>query len=79
MDRATDDIFPSQKRPPTGGLQGEATRTGLFPQSSSFYSGTGDQFNTPDGTQNISKGNGPQFPGAKFAGPVYFGKSGFFS
>ncbi|KAH8729736.1 hypothetical protein BGZ61DRAFT_345615, partial [Ilyonectria robusta] len=73
MDRATDDIFPPQKRPRTGGLQGDATRTGPFPQSSSFYSGTGDQFNTPDGTQNISKGNGPQFPGAKFVGPVYFG------
>ncbi|KAH6981804.1 hypothetical protein BKA56DRAFT_549653 [Ilyonectria sp. MPI-CAGE-AT-0026] len=73
MDRATDDIFPPQKRPRTGGLQGDAARTGPFPQSSSFYSGTGDQFNTPDGTQNISKGNGPQFPGAKFEGPVYFG------
>ncbi|KAJ5390821.1 nucleoside phosphorylase domain-containing protein [Penicillium cataractarum] len=36
-------------------------------------SGPGDQFNAPGGTQNISRGNGNQFPGATFHGPVQFG------
>ncbi|KAH7019084.1 hypothetical protein EDB80DRAFT_188633 [Ilyonectria destructans] len=74
MERHTCEIFTPQERPRTGGLQGETERTGPSSQSSSFHSyGTGDQFNTPDGAQNVSKGNGPQFPGAKFKGPVYFG------
>ncbi|KAK7397765.1 hypothetical protein QQX98_012866 [Neonectria punicea] len=35
--------------------------------------GPGDQFNAPDGTQNISTGSGNQFPGAAFSGSVQFG------
>ncbi|KAG8168446.1 hypothetical protein KVR01_001195 [Diaporthe batatas] len=35
-------------------------------------SGSGDQFNAPNGTQNISKGNGHQFPGATFTGNLNF-------
>lgn len=31
------------------------------------------QFNALGGTQNISTGNGNQFPGASFNGPVHFG------
>ncbi|RTE69552.1 hypothetical protein BHE90_016067 [Fusarium euwallaceae] len=74
MDRATDEIFPPPKRPRTGGLQGETERTGPSSQSSGFNSySTGDQFNAPEGNQNISKGSGNHFTGAKFSGPVYFG------
>ncbi|KAG8168388.1 hypothetical protein KVR01_001137 [Diaporthe batatas] len=35
----------------------------------------GDQFNTPGGTQNISKGYGNQFPGANFNSSVTFGSA----
>jgi NACHT NTPase-like protein len=35
--------------------------------------GPGDQFNAPYGTQNTTTGNGNQFPGASFSGPVSFG------
>ncbi|WAO96059.1 Hypothetical protein NCS54_01372000 [Fusarium falciforme] len=74
MERATDETFPPQKRPRTGGLQGETERTGPSSQGSSFNRyGTGDQFNAPEGKLNISKGPGNQFPGANFHGPIYFG------
>ncbi|KAM5357709.1 hypothetical protein ACJZ2D_015994 [Fusarium nematophilum] len=44
------------------------------PPNSSFNNyGSGDQFNAPGGTQNISKGIGNQFPGATFSGTVQFG------
>ncbi|KAH7175768.1 hypothetical protein EDB81DRAFT_22618 [Dactylonectria macrodidyma] len=73
MDRATDEIFPPQERPRTGGLQGDTERTGPSSQGSYFNSyGTGDQFNVPGGTQNIGNGSGNQFPGATFQQPVYF-------
>ncbi|KAH7218867.1 hypothetical protein DER44DRAFT_804896 [Fusarium oxysporum] len=38
--------------------------------------GSGDQNNAPDGTQNITKGNGPQFPGGNFHAPLHFGSGG---
>ncbi|KAH7008752.1 hypothetical protein EDB80DRAFT_751365 [Ilyonectria destructans] len=73
MEGAADEIFPPQERPRTGGLQGDTARTRPFPQSSSYNSfSTGDQFNAPGGTQNISNGSGNQFPGATFQQPVYF-------
>ncbi|KAH8652944.1 hypothetical protein BGZ61DRAFT_575021 [Ilyonectria robusta] len=73
MEGAADEIFPPQERPRTGGLRGDTTRTRPFPQSSSYNSfTTGDQFNAPGGTQNISNGSGNQFPGATFQQPVYF-------
>lgn len=34
--------------------------------------GSGSQYNTPWGTQNITTGNGNQFPGATFSGSVTF-------
>ncbi|RYC84217.1 hypothetical protein BFJ63_vAg12903 [Fusarium oxysporum f. sp. narcissi] len=37
---------------------------------------SGDQFNAPEGTQNITKGNGPQFPGGNFHAPLSFGSGG---
>lgn len=37
--------------------------------------GSGDQFNAPGGTQNISKGSGNHFPGANFSGNVTFGQT----
>ncbi|KAH7478076.1 hypothetical protein FOMA001_g9747 [Fusarium oxysporum f. sp. matthiolae] len=44
------------------------------PSNSYFNSyGSGDQFNAPGGTQNISKGSGNQFTGATFSGNVQFG------
>ncbi|RKL08732.1 hypothetical protein BFJ70_g16745 [Fusarium oxysporum] len=43
------------------------------PANSSFNNyGPGDQFNSPGGTQNISKGSGNQFTGATFSGTVQF-------
>lgn len=41
-----------------------------------FHSYDGDQFNAPWGTQNITRGNGPQFPGATISGGVTFGAAG---
>lgn len=35
--------------------------------------GTSRQYNAPGGTQNISSGNGNQFPGANFSGAVTIG------
>ncbi|KAF5257313.1 hypothetical protein FOXYS1_12165 [Fusarium oxysporum] len=38
--------------------------------------GSGDMLNAPGGTQNITKGNGPQFPGGNFYAPLSFGSGG---
>ncbi|EXL91509.1 hypothetical protein NOF04DRAFT_17738 [Fusarium oxysporum II5] len=58
----------TQRRPPLEEAQIEK------PPNSYFNSyGSGDQFSTPGGTQNISKGSGNQFPGATFSGTMQFG------
>ncbi|RYO85895.1 hypothetical protein DL764_009093 [Monosporascus ibericus] len=78
MERATDEIFPPQELPQTGGLQGESERTGPSSENSAFDNyGIGDQFNTPHDNQNISKGSGIHLPGCKAPGNVYFGKNRF--
>ena len=42
-------------------------------QSGDTFSNYGsNQYNTPEGTQNINTGNGKQFPGANFHAPVTF-------
>ncbi|KAL9570475.1 hypothetical protein ACKAV7_005406 [Fusarium commune] len=61
------------RRPQVDGLQEEMEHAGPSSQGSSFiHHGPGSQYNAPHGTQSISTGNGPQFPGANFQGPVYF-------
>ncbi|KAL6406195.1 hypothetical protein AUP68_10363 [Ilyonectria robusta] len=73
MQRIRQEGFRPQTRPRVDGSQEETERTGPS-QSSSFSSySTGVQFNTPGGTQNISKGNGNHLTGSTFNGPVYFG------
>ncbi|KAH7146273.1 hypothetical protein EDB81DRAFT_869123 [Dactylonectria macrodidyma] len=43
------------------------------PQNLSFAAhSSGSQYNAPNGTLNSSAGSGPQFPGARFSGSVYF-------
>jgi hypothetical protein len=37
--------------------------------------GSGKQYNSVGGPQNNSDGSGPQFPGASFSAPVYFGSN----
>ncbi|KAI8649862.1 hypothetical protein NCS56_01437000 [Fusarium sp. Ph1] len=79
MERSSGEIIPPQERPRTGGLQGETEHTGPSSQGSSFNSySTGDQFNAPEGNQNISKGPGNQFPRATFHAPMYFGTKEYF-
>ncbi|KAM6516691.1 hypothetical protein FALCPG4_014865 [Fusarium falciforme] len=64
------------RRPRVDGLQEETEHAGPSSQGSAFNSyGSADQFNAPDGTINNSTGSGNHFTGAKFSGPVYFGKN----
>ncbi|KAK2596148.1 hypothetical protein QQS21_006425 [Conoideocrella luteorostrata] len=43
------------------------------PRHTFTHHGSGDQYNTTGGIQNISRGDGNHFPGANFSGSVNFG------
>ncbi|KAI8398630.1 hypothetical protein FOFC_19845 [Fusarium oxysporum] len=81
MERSTDDNPLRSERSRASGerplqnpqFQSEWKHPGPSTQNSSFTAhGSGSQYNAPYGTQSISTGNGPQFPGATFHGSVYF-------
>ncbi|KAJ4176008.1 hypothetical protein NW767_015585 [Fusarium falciforme] len=60
-------------------LQEETGKAGPSSQGSSFHNhGSANQNNVSHGTQNISQGNGPQFPGSTFNRDVYFVENGRF-
>ncbi|EGU82782.1 hypothetical protein FOXB_06703 [Fusarium oxysporum f. sp. conglutinans Fo5176] len=79
MERSIDDNPLGSERsrasgePPLENPQFQTKHPGPSTQNSSFTAyGSGDQFNAPNGNQNITKGPGNQFPGSSFQGPVYF-------
>lgn len=82
MERARDaarEGSQPQKPRRVNGLQEETEHPGPSFQSISVIgNGAGDQLNAPGSTVNKSTGNGNHFTGAKFSGPVYFGKNGRF-
>ncbi|SCO78519.1 uncharacterized protein FRV6_02732 [Fusarium oxysporum] len=87
MERSTDDNPLRSARSRASGegplqnpqFQNESKHPGPLTQNSSFTAyGSGSQYNAPHGSQNISTGDGPHFPGATFNAPVYFSKSRHF-
>ncbi|KND92503.1 hypothetical protein TOPH_02750 [Tolypocladium ophioglossoides CBS 100239] len=65
--------WESQSRDAPTGQSTRSVETQIERPANHFnHSGSGDQFNSTGGTQNISKGSGSQFTGTTFTGSVQF-------